>query len=136
MAPDRLIDQCRMADESKDKELRIASLQDVWDFAFPFDEYPNQRLSNLKAQQLLVNRSAEWVGQVILDSVQHATSRIQVPLAYVGKALVTEEQHKSESGSGQVISDDLRKLVQLGKKQFVDRGEEGAKSKDGRGDIE
>src|SRR5216684_2147844 len=73
------LDLCREADESGRRPDQVRALQAAWDVAFPVDEYEYQRLQPYAAKKFLVGRSAEEIGEVILEAPTRAKERIGSP---------------------------------------------------------
>lgn len=118
-----VIDQCRQADESGDRRKQVAALQAVWDAVFPEGEYPTQRLTIAAAKGFLRGgRSAEEVGELIIERTTAERRRRPVlsPKAFIEKVLEGEDRksHQPPGDEGLVITDKLRALTELGRKQF------------------
>ena len=119
--PTGLIDQCHLADESGKKQAQVKALRAVWDDVFPENEYPFQRLTEDGARRLLAGgRTAEGVGSLIVEAVGSATRRIESPRAFVEAVLKNRDrkQPDKEDEQGVVITDGLRRLAELGRKQY------------------
>lgn len=114
------LEQCRVADEQKDRKAQVEALRRVWDEAFPMSDYPYQRLSDDAAKKFLANgKASSDVARVILDAPAHATKPIQSPRAYVEAALSRAEKHRGAENPEAEITDDLRLLVKIGRNQHA-----------------
>jgi hypothetical protein len=117
-----LLGLCKEADRTEDRSAQVVALKQVWDAVFPVEDYPYQRMTQDAARKFLSGRTAEYVGQVILDAPAHATERIKAPRSYIEAALAREDAHRlkkeGQGGDGVVIDDDLRRLTELGRRQF------------------
>lgn len=114
-----LMEQCQRADTSGNKRERVRALQAVWDDAFPVVRYPYQRLTRDTADRWLANgRSVVWLAKVIYKAIDHATSEIRAPRAYVARAIQSEEDFETQTGAEVGVTDELRALVYLGREQY------------------
>ena len=116
-----LLGACRLADESGMRQKQVRALRAVWDDVFPEAEYPFQRLTEDGARRLLAGgRTAEGVGSAIVDAVSSTRERIQAPRAFVEAVLKNRDrkQPNSDDEHDAVITDGLRRLAELGRKQY------------------
>jgi len=123
------IEMCRDADEKTDRRAQVVALQAVWDATFPVDEYPVQRLTDATAKKWLVGRKALEVAEAILDAVASARKRIEYPRAYIERVLSGRLKESRDGMEEYTITDDLRALVKLGRKQrYENKGQAAAYS--------
>jgi len=106
---------CRKADESGRRTDQIKALQAAWAEAFPLPEYEYQQLQVQAAKHFLVGRSAEEVGEVILDAPKRTKSKIESPRAYIESVLAGK---KSRDEDEPIITDGLRELARQAKEQI------------------
>lgn len=118
-----LIERCQVADANQNRYEQVAALMGVWDEVFPAKDYPYQRLTPDTAKRFLSKRSAEEACRIILDAKKHARAPIKSPRAYVEKALEGarvrgKEGHVLVEDEATAITDELRSLAELGRRQF------------------
>ena len=113
--------RCRQADATGRRDDMVRALQAIWDDTFPRDDYPFQRMTPETAKKWLVGRSAEEVGLFIQEVKAKAKSPIPYPRGYVDKALENakiKQAAKAEVEEVEVITPDLRRLTELGRRQY------------------
>ncbi len=106
---------CRRADEAGDRRGQVAALQAAWAEAFPLQDYEYQQLQVQAAKSFLVGRTAEEVGEVILDAPKRTKSKIESPRAYIESVLAGK---KSRDEDEPIITDELRALARQAKEQI------------------
>jgi len=109
------LDLCREADASGRRPDQIKALQAAWAEAFPLQDYEYQQLQVQAAKHFLVGRSAEEVGEVILDAPKRTRSKIESPRAYIESVLAGKQKQVEDEPT---ITDELRDLARQAKEQI------------------
>src|SRR6266567_5446007 len=109
------LELCRAADEAGRRTDQIKALQAAWAEAFPLQDYEYQQLQVQAAKHFLVGRSAEEVGEVILDAPKRTRSKIESPRAYIESVLAGKQKQVEDEPT---ITDELRDLARQAKEQI------------------
>ncbi len=115
---ERLLELCVIADTSKLRDNQVDALQGCWNYAFPYEKYPLQRLQPYAAKEMLKGHTAEEVGKIILKAGERVPP-IEWPKSYIEAALTGIDKRRGETESeGDPINDELRALARLGNEQY------------------